>query len=199
MKGISMSGALPQRTADGFKTETRRVVRQATRRRKDHPPYLVGERLYVREAHYRYGHWEPVPGKVTTKGRKQKWRFVAHNLEPVLFNAPPEYRSARPQQYADRPFMYKRLARFMPAVLARTVIEVVSVHMERLGEISEADCIAEGVEFTTPEQDEPAEAGGQPAKPARAAFRALWESINGPGSWDPKLWVWVIRFRKVTP
>lgn len=28
-------------------------------------------------------------------------------------------------------------------------------------------------------------------------FRVLWESINGPGSWDRNDWVWVLSFKKV--
>jgi hypothetical protein len=83
----------------------------------------------------------------------------------------------------------------MPRTHCRILLEVVSVRVERLQEISEADAMAEGVIFTTPEQDEPAEAGGQPFRPARAAFRKLWESING--SWEANPWVWIVEFRRI--
>lgn len=36
--------------------------------------FTRGDRLYVREAYYQFGHWEPVEG-VLTKGGRQKWEF----------------------------------------------------------------------------------------------------------------------------
>lgn len=72
----------------------------------------------------------------------------------------------------------------MPRAASRITLEVTEVRVERLQDISEADAVAEGA-FT------------DPACPAYDAYRSLWESINGPGSWDANPWVWVVEFQRV--
>lgn len=86
---------------------------------------------------------------------------------------------------------------FMLRAASRLTLEITGVRVERLQGISEADCYAEGIEAT----DFAAEAEHlQPATgvlPGRYAYRALWESINGPGSWAANPWVWVVEFSRV--
>jgi hypothetical protein len=104
---------------------------------------------------------------------------------------------------------------FMPRWASRLTLEVTGVRVERLQDISEADVLAEGFitregaaafnydgtrEYFIPEQLEsdptgPVAAGGNVS--ARQAFRRLFESINGAGSWDANPWVWVVAFRRV--
>jgi hypothetical protein len=69
------------------------------------------------------------------------------------------------------------------------VVELTEVRVERVQDISELDAIAEGC--PKPE--------GIPLGPHFMAgvFRGLWESINGPGSWDLNPFVWVLVFKKV--
>lgn len=79
----------------------------------------------------------------------------------------------------------------MPRWASRITLEITDVRVERLQDISEADAIAEGVSMPD----------GTPTPPEfwsyRQEFGCLWQSINGPGSWDANHWVWVIEFKRV--
>jgi len=141
-----------------------------------------GDLLWVREEHYRYGHWEEVPG-VRTKGGRQKWKFVA-DTDEVVYEPPVSFRKGRHHKDSHTTAWHKRLARFMPRWASRITLEVVSVRVERLNDCSREDAIAEGIDID-PEL---------PADP-RDTYRSLWESINGPGSWDANPWVWVVGFK----
>ena len=63
----------------------------------------------------------------------------------------------------------------------RILLEVFSVRVERLNDISDADAIAEGMAIDDAAYD----------------FSRLWESLNGDGSWAANPWVWVIEFKRV--
>lgn len=85
----------------------------------------------------------------------------------------------------------------MPRWASRLTLEVVSVHVERLQDIGEADAIAEGVSQHPAGRWSAGDA--QSGDTAKAAYRLLWNSINGRGSWDENPWVWVITFRTLRP
>lgn len=79
----------------------------------------------------------------------------------------------------------------MPRSVARINLEVVKVRVERLFDISEEDCRAEGM-LQVPNGWSTDE--GQPvSETARRAYEDLWHSING--AWLD-CWVWVIEFRR---
>lgn len=77
----------------------------------------------------------------------------------------------------------------MPRWACRITLEVVSVRVERLQEISEADAEAEGCDPALPVAD----------KRWVCGYRRLWDHINGPGSWAANPWVWVVEFKRVSP
>ena len=76
---------------------------------------------------------------------------------------------------------------------SRITLEIVSVRVERLQNISEDDALAEGVSVHPDHHHKPRESIYSPVQ----AYRDLWESLNGPGSWDANPWVWVIEFKRL--
>ena len=89
---------------------------------------------------------------------------------------------------------------FMPRWASRITLEIEAVRVERLIEITSEDAIAEGVsnrngQYGVEFGDGVSLGWIQP----EGAYRELWESINGPGSWDANPYVWVIQFRRVQP
>lgn len=87
---------------------------------------------------------------------------------------------------------------FMMQWMSRITLEITNVRVEQLKDISEDDACAEGVDVSeyieciSPPYMVPCEC-------ATRAYSALWEEINGPGSWDANPWVWVIEFKRVHP
>lgn len=81
----------------------------------------------------------------------------------------------------------------MPRWASRITLEVTGVRVERLQDISEADSYAEGAQ----EWAASVVRDGNKFPSICKAYRALWESINGPGSWDANPWVWVVEFRRL--
>ena len=79
----------------------------------------------------------------------------------------------------------------MPRWCSRITLEITGVRVERLHAINEVDAIAEGAPWA---------ACGSPQEGShKAGYALLWESINGPNSWELNPWVWVIEFKRVTP
>lgn len=92
---------------------------------------------------------------------------------------------------------------FMRRAESRITLRVTSVRVERLQDISEADARAEGACELPLQEGAPGAwwrvpgTGMGPHRSARAAFKALWESINGAESWAANPWVWVVGFERV--
>jgi hypothetical protein len=85
----------------------------------------------------------------------------------------------------------------MPRWASRILLEITGVRVERLQAIGEADARAEGV--TIEDRHTVGYCAGEFLPPSIRAYRDLWESINGAGSWDTNPWVWVVEFKRATP
>jgi len=79
----------------------------------------------------------------------------------------------------------------MPRWASRILLEIASVRVERVQDISDTDAEREGVGGNDP--------GGMLS--FREHFRELWDSINAKRGygWDTNPWVWVVEFKKVDP
>lgn len=103
---------------------------------------------------------------------------------------------------------------FMPRWASRITLEIASVRVQRVREISEEDAEAEGCEAevyterdvadlqiadVSPEIKKLARLLGPGKVPAAARFRDLWNSINAKRgfSWDVNPWVWALTFKRL--
>jgi len=146
---------------------------------RDCPYGQPGDRLWVRET------WQHLDN---VGQRAHEFLLHQKHSRHCFFLADESDPTTKPLSGRWRPSI------FMPRWASRITLEVISVRVERLQDISEADAIAEGV------QDKKSMILGRNAEEITgpiAEYAVLWESLHGPGSWDANPWVWVIEFKRV--
>lgn len=74
---------------------------------------------------------------------------------------------------------------FLPTWASRITLEIESVRVERLQDISVEDALSEGITHHT-------------MNCPKVEYQWLWESINGHGSWELNPWVWIVSFKRIT-
>lgn len=202
---ILFSGPMVRAILNGTKTQTRRVVKLkggtagldtmcprsenefvdiVFRELEKKCPYgQPGDRLWVKEAHF----------------ESRKWRHAP------LFAVAPDFMYRADYEYREEPRSVIGCHHWRPSIFctrqaSRITLEVVSVRVERLQDISEVDAVAEGIE---PVQMPTGvvmfyDYLKKRASVARAvsSYATLWESINGAGSWAANPWVWVVEFNR---
>lgn len=181
---ILFSAPMVRALLDGRKTQTRRIVKFP------HPPEgwhvnncpygQPGDRLWVRESG-----WER-PYRTTKMMREgaDTWPRFAYAADDWSDNDRADFKAFG---FKPRPSIH------MPRWASRILLEITGIRVERLQDISEEDARAEGCEVPAIiYPDEPHSAYSYVEQ-----YRLLWESINGPGSWDANPWVWCISFRRI--
>ncbi|MCZ0926501.1 hypothetical protein L0636_01180 [Halomonas janggokensis] len=156
-----------------------------------------GEVIYVKETYWAWGRWET---RFDEKKGRDAWHFVDMTRE-----CGKEYQFSQPVPMGTRagvqPAWHKRPSLFMPAHASRILLEVLDAHVERLRDISEADAKAEGAKIMAPHFDSFVSKGRWTEHKSnfsyRNGFQYLWQSINGPGSWEENPLVWVITFKRL--
>lgn len=145
--------------------------------------YEIGDRLWVREA------WRFDPGGVIGNAAGGQEDYV----EPETF-----YRAdcKKPEAYRWKPAIH------MPRSASRLTLTVIDVRVERLQDISEGDCLAEGPASiinleglgTLDGPMIPDESNPHVRMAPRTWYRGLWNSINGARAWDANSWVVALTF-----
>ncbi|AFR03257.1 PmgT [Pectobacterium carotovorum] len=90
----------------------------------------------------------------------------------------------------------------MPRWASRILLEITDVRVERLNDISEEDCWAEGIDavdgcFENAEIIDMARKIGCCIDDAKPMFSLLWQSIYGAESWSENPWVWAVSFKRI--
>ena len=197
---IIFSGDMVRAILAGRKTMTRRVVKIATHPQAERVQHFEGLHWdWLRYDGLRLSTFKCPFGKTGDRLWVRE-TFRLSDPNDCACYEPCRCRSGQPMYRADGHYHdmeYKwKPSIYMPRWSSRITLEVTGVRVERLQDISEEDAQAEGA---------PLELGvlertilGAKAR-YRSGFVRLWESINGPGSWDANPWVWCVSFKRVTP
>lgn len=210
---ILFNGAMVRAVLDGHKTQTRRVVKwpktptwhdwdyepnviinpgtweawpwawhrdgaaRAIERALRCPYGIPGDRLWVRETFWDHDQGEP-----------PEWDAEARD-ERVEYRAS-EWDRVDPFDAGGwRPSIH------MPRWASRITLEITDVRVERLQDITAADCRAEGhpVDWSRSKNSQVHDDA------ARDWYSDLWDSIHGPRgyAWPANPWVWVITFQRL--
>ena len=209
-RGILFNGEMVRAIIDGRKTQTRRVV-------KPQPPLRWSKVRWIDLLRCAWAYMWPNADKHVVKcpyGQPGDRLWVRETcraeelesgLDGVRYRADMAFVEIENSQLASE--RWCSLARevgadvlkwrpsiHMPRWASRITLEVVSVRVERVQEITPEDAEAEGIALTAKEQ-----ASTNSASKFCPKFRFLWDSINvkrGYG-WAVNPWVWVVEFKRV--
>lgn len=188
---ILFSAPMVNAILDGSKTQTRRALRHQPEEIKH--MFMKNNMSYVENIHgVEIPHWSCPYGKVGDKlWVREAWNHSNFPFGPLESGCDIFYRA----DYLDDPLgpdLEKsedgirrkwKPSIHLPRWASRINLEITGIRLERLQDISDDDCLAEGSENSS--------------LPGiiREKYKQIWESINGPESWNANPWVWVIEFR----
>lgn len=199
--GLMFKAPLVRSILDGSKTQTRRIAKDVKHPDlgniytpgamvlEREPQHVIdracpyggpGDRIYVRET---WNWFDPQEIPADRAGPRAPFTGIAGGKRPIVWVA---------AFAADGPLPYPgydgrdhwRPSIHMPKWAARIWLDITSVRLERLQDITDADALAEGVDRTNT---------SIPGY-ARERFRHLWESTGG--DWAANPWVWAIDFKR---
>ena len=149
----------------------------------DYAPFAVDDRLWVKET------WHAEAAYDDTKPSE-----ILSDACNVLYPVDQSWSDSDPMNRAGK----TRVSIFMPRWASRLTLTVTAVRVERLQDISRADAIAEGLTLASNVLEEfwrwpePHHENLWLSPPA--AYRHLWNAINGAGAWNANPWVVAVSF-----
>ena len=161
-----------------FEGRTRKELNGWDRMTRVRCPYKPGDRLWVKET---WCHERLAPGSKIS------------NIHPSTHHS--SYLHYKADHIKEIPGFkgWWRSPLFMPRWAARLWLEITEARAERLQDISEEDCYAEGFPLTMTMD---------PVTRIMAQrFAQHWNAINAKRGhpWKRNDWVWVITFKEITP
>ena len=230
-KPIIFSGEMIKAILDGKKTMTRRVIKsnhdlsrythvdfdidgdnkwelarindlKRTYTKIGNPYGNVGDRLWVRET-WIQGYDDPL---IESEGDDE-------NAVSIIYKADgkEEYRTCSAETAenwgdfsADSEMVGFKSPIHMPRWASRILLEITDIRVERLNDISEADCEKEGFRFYPLSRIcfKPCSTkhpSGHGSNNYKSIFGEYWDTLNAKKGyqWSSNPWVWVIEFKKV--
>lgn len=194
-RSIIFSTEMVKALLAGRKSQTRRLVKGSDGCPWDYPldaisPWMVekckygkvGDKLWVREKIYCFeGNKLPELKPVDFRNLRDYGCYYAANIED-----------------SELDLVTKTISPiFMPRWCCRIKLVLAEVSIERVGDISKADAISEGLEILKINGRDCYVGGSQKVYVVpQLAFRSLWNSLNTkPGtSFTNNPWVWVLKF-----
>lgn len=231
MKPILFSTPMVQAILEGRKTMTRRIVKPqpsikmgvgkwlknellqmiggqeiVTDYMVKHNPYgQPGDVLWVREK-FRKHH--PVDEYGYIDFETTILDYAADNPEPLYLTDGDGF--VRTNKDGSEKFVPFKPSIHMPKDACRLFLQITNIRVERLQEISQNDCVNEGIQQLLMSSMQKAQSGGKrfrnylkkpelfnEAVSSYESFQTLWQSINSPESWEANPWVWVVEFKQI--
>lgn len=208
---ILFSAPMVRAILEGRKTQTRRIM-------KPQPQFLTGrgKRVYA-NCDFKKS-WEDISGTGEGSGLsdcpfgdvsdrlwvRETFAEIGCIGWPIdkfeyAYRSDFAHNNGKWEGYADMCFEKWKPSIFMPRKASRITLEIADIRCERLNDISESEAIAEGIEPIIGQDGETyygnygKEDIGHLLTPVES-YRSLWQSINGPESWENNPYVWVISF-----
>ena len=174
----------PQPDSRGFRTTN--IMFEDWHGREIRPKYKVGETVYLKEPYILYQE-DYQESKLSQSGIQYAYKFGSNlSIEEITGKSDSKWSNKL----------------FMPESAARHFVEITAVRAERLQDISEEDCLKEGIEKVIwrgefIKKSEHYFNGYESYDTPIEAYAELIDRINKEGIWEKNPWVWVYDFKLV--